>query len=38
MTVFVSRDVFTAQPMNLAEWVWEDADIRKKSKPPTRAQ
>ena len=25
-TVFVSRDVFTAQPMNLAEWVWEDAD------------
>ena len=25
-TVFVSRDVITAQPMNLAEWVWKDAD------------
>ena len=25
-TVFVSADVLTAQPMNLAEWVWEDAD------------
>ena len=25
-TVFVSKDVITAQPMNLGEWVWTDAD------------
>ena len=25
-TVFVSTDVITAQPMNLGEWVWTDAD------------
>ena len=31
-TVFVSRDVFTAQPMNLAEWVWEDADDPKEKR------
>ena len=31
-TVFVSRDVFTAQPMNLAEWVWEDADNPKEKR------
>ena len=31
-TVFVSRDVFTDQPMNLAEWVWEDADDPKEKR------
>ena len=25
-TVFVSKDVISAQPMNLGEWVWEAAD------------
>ena len=25
-TVFVLREVFKAQPMTLAEWLWEDAD------------
>ncbi len=25
-TVFVSRDVIAAQPFNLGEWVWKDAD------------
>ena len=28
----MSRDVFTAQPMNLAEWVWEDGDDPKEKR------